>query len=231
MVHDEEAKSNVTAEDLHKFGKAAYEVLEEYMQVFGHHNIFIVTNGAAQWVVKSLQDLSELFQQKVAESKKSKISTSKNGENQNQNGNQNENGILEDYFAAIYNSFIDLGIHLISAQALHSGQYPQQTTLWKTMVFKKIVKEHFNLKSARDDVIQSIVSIGDSETEFVASYEAKCLVDTRNRLNCTNNISRLHRIKLRARPTLNDMLEQFAFLKEHAVVIYEETGSSTIRYE
>ncbi len=54
VVHDEESKKRVTAEELHRFGKAVYEMLDEYIAVFGHQNLFIVTNGAAKWYLSVL---------------------------------------------------------------------------------------------------------------------------------------------------------------------------------
>lgn len=49
VVHNEESKKKVTAEELHQFGKVLYSMLAEYISVFGHQNLFIVTNGAAKW--------------------------------------------------------------------------------------------------------------------------------------------------------------------------------------
>ena len=108
--------------------------------------------------------------------------------------------------------------------------HPQQPTLWKTLVFKSIVKEHFNLYSSSDNNIYCIISIGDSEDEFKASFEAKQMISTMNRLNRNNNVARLHRIKLKEEPTINEMVNQIASLMKEAEVLQKEKGSITIRY-
>jgi len=251
IIHKEE--SDVTLQQLYRFGKAAYELLNEYITVFGHRNLYIVTNGAVNWVLTSLQDLSEVFRAKARKTN-SKITAQHNKEENDEedtdwNVDEEEKShvLLDDksgmddledacneemdYFAAIHNSIMSLGIDVISAQDLHAAQYPQQSTLWKTMVFKKIVKEHFCLQSRREGVIYTIISIGDSEHEFVASHEAKCLLDSGNRMNRSNNISRLHRIKLRSRPNVAQMMEQMKYITEHAHKFANDTGSTTIRYE
>ena len=108
--------------------------------------------------------------------------------------------------------------------------HPQQPTLWKTLVFKSIVKEHFNLYSSSDNNIYCIISIGDSEDEFKASFEAKQMISTMNRLNRNNNVARLHRIKLKEEPTIGQMVNQIASLMKEAEVLQKEKGSITIRY-
>ena len=103
-------------------------------------------------------------------------------------------------------------------------------TLWKTLTFKSIVKRHFDLYSSSNNNIYCIVSIGDSDDEFEASFEAKQMISTMNRLNRTNNIARLHRIKLKAEPTLKVMLNQIALLMEDSEVLKKEKGSIDIQY-
>merc|ERR1719203_2032457 len=65
IVHDEEACATTTAQELHRYGKALYEMLEHYISVFGHQNVFIVTNGDQNWVMRSIKDMSDIYQQKV----------------------------------------------------------------------------------------------------------------------------------------------------------------------
>ena len=97
-------------------------------------------------------------------------------------------------------------------------------------MFKSIVKAHFNLYSSSDNNIYCIISIGDSEDEFKASFEAKQMISTMNRLNRNNNIARLHRIKLKEEPTINEMVNQIASLMKEAEVLQKEKGSITIRH-
>merc|ERR1712190_142710 len=73
IIHQEE--SNVTVQQLYQFGKAAYELLNEYFTIFGETNLYIVTNSARDWVLTSLQDLSAVFRAKAT-----KMSSKKNTE-------------------------------------------------------------------------------------------------------------------------------------------------------
>merc|ERR1711920_200274 len=103
-------------------------------------------------------------------------------------------------------------IRIVSARDQYSDCSPQHPKLWKTLAFKKIVKDHFNLYSSSDHNIYTIISIGDSEDEYVASYEAKQMILTMNQLNRTQNNVRLHRVKLMEEPTVEEMLGQIALL-------------------
>ena len=97
-------------------------------------------------------------------------------------------------------------------------------------MFKTIVKIHFDLHSASNDNIYCMVSIGDSDDEFVASQEAKQMIVTINQLNRNNNLVRLHRIKLADRPTMKKMVNQNASLMKEVDVLLTETGSISIQY-
>ena len=97
-------------------------------------------------------------------------------------------------------------------------------------MFKTIVKSHFNLHSGSNDNIYCMVSIGDSDDEFVASQEAKQMIVTLNRLNCNNNLVRLHLIKLAEKPTVNTMGNQNASLMKEVDVLLTERGSMSIQY-
>ena len=74
------------------------------------------------------------------------------------------------------------------------------------------------------------MSIGDSDDEYVASQEAKQMVSTLNRLNRSNNIVRLHRIKLKENPTINEMVKQNTSLTKEADVLLSEKGSTSTQY-
>merc|ERR1719242_2295301 len=204
-------EKHITVGDLQSLGHSIYKMLGKYIETFGANNIFIVTNGSSNWVLESLKEMSRVYQ------------VSFEGID-----DQNERG--KDYWAAIYNSLISLKLRIVSAKALYSQDHHQQPTLWKTLVFKSIVKEHFNLYSGSDNNIYSIISIGDSEDEYVASHEAKQMISTMNRLNRNNNIARLHRIKLKEEPTIAEMVNQVASLMKEADTLLDEPGSVTIRY-
>merc|ERR1719361_2932989 len=204
-------EKHITVGDLQSLGHSIYKMLGKYIDTFGANNVFIVTNGSSNWVLESLKEMSRVYQVSFQ-------------------GIDDEQERRKDYWAAIYNSLVSLKLRIVSAKALYSQDHPQQPTLWKTLVFKSIVKEHFNLYSGSDNNIYSIISIGDSEDEYVASHEAKQMILTMNRLNRNNNIARLHRIKLKEEPTIAEMVNQVASLMKEADTLLDEPGSVTIRY-
>ena len=74
------------------------------------------------------------------------------------------------------------------------------------------------------------MSIGDSDAEYTASQEAKQMVATMNRLHRSNNLVRLHRIKLKEEPSINEMVNQIASLIKEADVLLTAKGSMSIEY-
>jgi len=202
-----EPQKKLTASEMHSLGKSVYELLAKYMKEFGAENVFIVTNGSKSWVLDSLKMISQQYKETC-------------------------DGSDDDYFAAIYNTLISAhSIPILSASDEYKSRYPQQPTLWKTLTLKRVVKHHFGLYSSRSNNIYCIISIGDSEDEFKASFEAKQMISTMNRLNRTNNIVRLHRIKLKPEPTVKVMLSQIALLMKESDVLKAGTGSITIQYD
>jgi len=208
--------TKLTASDIQSLGESTYHCLAKYMDTFGKDNVCIVTNGSASWVMDSLKMISRRYQAHF------------DGFDDAQS--DKERG--RDYWAAIYNTILSKrSITVYSAQHLYSARYPQQPTLWKTQTFKSIAKEHFNLFSSSDGNIYTMLSIGDSEEEFTASFEAKQLIATMNRLNRSNNVARLHRIKLVERPTIQQMIHQMQSLMDEAVTLRAARSSVSIQYE
>jgi len=196
-------KACATLPALRKVGKAIYELLKIYIRVFGEKNVRVVTNGSQSWVLESLRLCSTRY---------SELSS------------DNVN-----YWAAIYNSFISLDILVSSARDMHCDDFPQHAESWKIRAFKNIVKRHFNLFSSSDNNVYSMVSIGDSEDEYVASFEAKRMLETQNKLNRSNNIVRLHRVKLKKHPRIEDILSQIAMLMVEAKALFNADQPITIR--
>jgi len=215
---------------LRRVGKAVYDVLTHYLIVFGAKNVRVVTNGTKSWVLSSLQQCSRRYRKLCAQSQdvnddeadqKSEHSNSSSKSNAKADANA-------DYFAALYNSFVSLEILVSSARDLHSTEFPQHGSSWKMRAFKSIARRHFNLFSSSDNNVYSIVSIGDSEDEFVASFEAKLMLETQNRLNRNNNVVRLHRVKLKKRPRVEDILGQIAMLMVEAEALLHAQQPITI---
>jgi len=198
--------ANVPVSELQKLGKSLYELLKTYIKLFGEKNIFIVTNGNKGWVYESLQRLNKSLQCSQF-----------------------------NYFGVIHNLLISSNISVISANDLYSKQYPKQTELWKTLVFREITIKHFDLnknnKNDKNINKYSIISIGDSSDEFIASFETKEMMKTE--FSISSNIL-LHRIQLKYKPALSGILNQFDLLKNVAAMLNELSNkytSLTIRYD
>ena len=102
----------MNVEDLSKFGKSVYKLLEKYIHRFGTDNMRIVTNGTKSWVLESLKMMSDLYRGYFdgADDKKE----------------QKERD--QDYFAAIYNTLIsDHPIPIVSAQDEYAERYPERS--------------------------------------------------------------------------------------------------------
>jgi len=160
--------------ELEVFGKAAYELLLNFINVYSAENIYIVTNGVSGWVKKSLKIMSA----------------------------RQTSGI--DYWAAIYQLFATtLAGHVISARTMYETAYPGQPTAWKTLVFQQIAIEHFGANFHGES---TIISIGDSSDEFIASMETKKMLSTQYGVDPVHLI----RMPLKRRPSFDSMFKQFA---------------------
>ena len=89
--------------------------------------------------------------------------------------------------------------------------------------------------------VYTMISIGDSESEFVASTQAKTMlikqygnnhqnVKQHGDQNQNRRIFRLHRIKLQKNPSIKQMMKQFKCLMDEAYLMKIERGSITICY-
>jgi len=215
VVHQKQ--SEVTIGDLYTLGKSVYELLRTYISTFGAQNIFIVTNGTEHWILDSLKELSRMYKDSFDALP----------------GDSTQKMRRKDFFAAIYNSFVSLRIPLLSARSVYSDRHPQQFSLWKALMFKSIVKSHFkrHLCSGREGDSFVIISIGDSRDEFEAALEAKRMLIAQNRLNCSDNAVRLHRVKLMEKPAIEEMVKQHAALKRAASVLNTARESIAIHHE
>jgi len=217
------SKLNESADlaSLRRVGRAVYDLLAYYLKLFGAKNVRVVTNGTKSWVLKSLQQCSRRYRELCAEN-------SENGEDEKDEKCADTDADA-DYWAAIFNSFESLDILVSSARDMHGQKFPQHGASWKMRTFKSIAKRHFNLFSSSDNNVYSMVSIGDSEDEFVASFETKRMLETQNLLNRNNNVVRLHRVKLKKHPRIEDILSQIAMLTVEAEALLHAEEPITIR--
>jgi len=160
--------------DLEIFGKAAYELLLNFINVYSAENIYIVTNGVSGWISMSLEIMSK----------------------------RQTSGI--DYWTAIKQLLATtLENHVISARSMYETAYPNQSTVWKTLVFQQIAIEHFGANFRGES---TIVSIGDGMDEFIASMETSKMLRTHYGVDPVH----LVRIPLKRKPSFLSMFHEFS---------------------
>ena len=98
---------------------------------------------------------------------------------------------IENSFGEIYSLISKSCITTLSARHLFAKQLPKQPILWKFYTFNAIINS-IN--------VYTLISIGDSNHEYVASENVK---------KCKNSIKSLHRFKLLEKPALCVMNKQF----------------------
>lgn len=188
-------KESVNGIQLQQFGQSAFSVLTQYIDTFSAENIYIVTNGKNGWVQNSLRWLSSVQSASYP------------------------SGV--DYWALIQQLLATLlSGHVISAQHLHGAAYPNQTALWKTLVFQQIAIEHFGANGQAQGEC-NVISIGDSEDEFIASAE------TQKMLRSQFGVEPVHlvRLALQRRASFAFMQKQFNVLSG-AALMKSMTGST-----
>ena len=195
-INTTQSYKDIPLELFREFGETLYLTFQTYIKIFGHQNIYIVTNGSVEWVLKSLINSSLFYKQKFVDKK--------------------------DYFAALYNSFLELNITIISSKRLYAYQFPKKPMLWKSKTFCQIAAGQFDISSP--DRVYIIISIGDSDTEYIAAREAGYLLMEKNVFYKMNNIIRLHRVKLKQKPSISDIIKQLRYLMAEAKNMNEEKG-------
>merc|ERR1719361_746077 len=137
------------------------------------------------------------------------------------------------YFVNIYHLIQLYNIQIISAKNQFSKQYPNNQRIWKQLTFEYLVKKHYAIYNIlyrqQSNKHFSVVSIGDSENEYVAS---KVVI---NRLNASNNSANnkilLHRVKLLENPSMAQLVEQYTLIKKIASFFLTERQEINIDYK
>jgi len=187
----------ISLENLYKWGSRVFKLLKLYIDVFGSDNIYIITNGDDGWIQQSLQMVTEQFQ--LLNNWRSPFEP-----------------FLCNYFMAI-DALIKLNeIKTISARSLYKHRYPKQSKKWKECTFIDYAISHFN-----GDNEGIILSIGDSSDEWFASK------DCTEFLTNLDNDSKFHlqRIKLKRKPTLNELMNEWEALIMFANDLKSKTAS------
>jgi len=180
--------------ELERFGKSAYELLLNFINVYSAENIYIVTNGVTGWVQESLKILSA----------------------------RQTSGI--DYWTLIHQLLSTLFVgHVISARSRYEPAYPDRrhSALWKTLVFEDIAIGHFGLDFEGES---TIISIGDSTDEFIASKETAKMLQTQYGLYPVH----LVRMSLKRSPSMESMMMQFDAITAAVKVLNNETESKSV---
>merc|ERR1712176_882945 len=110
---------------------------------------------------------------------------------------------IENSFESIFNLLFSGKIKTISASHHFSKLYSEKPTVWKYLAFQHILK-----KMVIDNEKCTLISIGDSSAEFVASQEMTKLF---------KNLF-VHRIKLKEKPLLTEMNKSLSFIASIASV-------------
>eukprot|EP01084_Bolivina_argentea_P090097 162398_1 len=170
--------------DLQKLSQSVFTLLTSYSTIYGSQNIFIVTNGVGNWVLKSLQVACGLCDIRN----------------------------IKHSFQSIYDWISTHDIKMISARAAYATKYPKQSMIWKYLVFKQIIDQQ---------TPSIVVCIGDSSDEYRASQLAVS--------NSPKKIA-LHRLKVKAKPSIPEMNQQFELMQSLGSVWSQMTKNITIDY-
>lgn len=198
MLHLQE---KVSIQQFNQYGRALHDLLVQYIRCFGAENIYVITNGEYKWIEGSIKMMKKITMRYA------------------QNGEDN-------IYEAIHRIlFEQIGSsHLVSARDLYSDQYPT-SSWWKYFAFRTIVYREIVAKAMTEC---TIISIGDSWAEFIASsWIQTTLMDKFNMKRAT-----LHRVRLRTNPKMIDMMEQLQFLRQAVTILAkEENRGITIHHE
>merc|ERR1712048_229813 len=110
-------------------------------------------------------------------------------------------------------------------------QYPNDQRIWKQLTFAYLVKKHYAMyRHCRSNKPFCVVSIGDSEHEYVAS---KLVINRFNAAVLNNGHQKilLHRVKLLRNPSIAQLIEQYNLLKKVASFFATEMKEIDIDYE
>ena len=181
------------------YGQLLYKLLLKYIGIFGAENVMIITNAKRKWVFTSIFALMRIYHERILYDKKLKKETI-------------------NYFIEIYNLLIFKNIRIVSAQDLYGNDNPNQFVLWKILTFQTEIVKHFDVKYGFDNNYvdknkkinknYTIINIGDSDDEFIASYQSKIMLQKAYKLK---NIH-LQRFKLSRNPELDVIISQMRTL-------------------
>ena len=165
-----------------KLGKMVYLLLNMVIEKYSEQNIFIVTNGVYGWVERSVDGMIR---------------------------NQYPLTSGKGYWSGIRHLLMTKFHGRIHSARFHEKQYPKDPSIWKTLVFQQIANHHF------DDIIKykkgdcSIIAVGDSDDEMIASLQIKNWLLS----ECGVPSAHLVRLQLKRLPPIDSMITQCSALR------------------
>lgn len=123
------------------------------------------------------------------------------------------------YLPIFYDKFLKLNEqNLISAQDLHSDEYPDDIEKWKYQVFKTII-DNFIEKNKITNVKLSVISIADGDLEYNIMEKI---------INKKNNIL-VKKIKLTKQSSIINLIKQIDILNKNFVEIVNKEENLNIK--
>ena len=174
---------------MNEVGEKVFDALTTYCEIFGRHNVFIVTNASDGWVQETATKTAKAIEK--------------------------ESPLTTNWWQLICSSFIcpddTSALRIISARSLHERNYPNQTRKWKALVFQGIAICQFGLNQAPSPFDKNlIISIGDSLDEYQAASAVKTL------LKRQNMESIMHRVKMIRSPSTRELAQQIGGISKLA---------------
>eukprot|EP01083_Nonionella_stella_P006777 19607_1 len=121
-------------------------------------------------------------------------------------------------------------LYIVSAQELYRHQYPKENHLWKMMAFRQLLYDRFVYPFPSSSTHEShpftFVCVTDSRNEYEGAKAATKWIQ-----NEYNKEVVTHRIKLKSKPKLKDMLDEIKLLLDLAAILYSSDSPIDINYQ
>ena len=93
-------------------------------------------------------------------------------------------------------------INIVSARDIYQKKHPSKNSMWKKLVFKRLIDDHFKKHIRNKNKVQNILSLGDAEHEYKATIN---LYD-----NCMPRL--LKTIRFMSNPSFDGIIDQLEIL-------------------
>jgi len=215
-------RCNLSVEQLHAYGRLMYTVLCRYVQLCGHQNVYIVTNGIRGWVRKSLHHLCHEYNIKL-----------------HQQALQPQSSHLKtNYFQLVFQLLFDQAygfpITVCSARYIYETMHrtlPISTAVhgmsitaqWKLFTFKFIFQQRCLVSKVSH---LQILCVGDGNDEYEASLSTKHWLQTQVPFKQSDSSLKCHRIKLHRNPSVATMYYQLVSIYKDVAQCFNVAADS-----